>query len=82
MHLNIYKVRPISSEATTRLAFNAVWICAPRPARSNGTDLYILHACDWATEASKKNKKTNKRPRVSISLAVLEEKIKPEDQWP
>ena len=38
MHLNIYKVQPVSSEATTRLAYNVVWICAPQPAHSKGID--------------------------------------------
>ena len=42
MHLNIYKVQPVSSEATTHLAYKAVWIFAPQPVRSNGIDLYFV----------------------------------------
>ena len=39
-NVNIYKVWSVGSELTTRLAYIAVWICASRPARNNGTDLY------------------------------------------
>ena len=38
-NVNIYKVWSAGSELTTRLAYIAVWICAARPARNNGTDV-------------------------------------------
>ena len=39
-NVNTDKVWSVGSELTTRLAYIAVWICASRPARNNGTDLY------------------------------------------
>ena len=41
-YVNIYKVWSVGSELTTRLAYIAVRICASRPARNNGTDLYVF----------------------------------------
>ena len=43
-NVNMYKVWSVGSELTTRLAYIAVWICASRPARNNGTDLYNENA--------------------------------------
>ena len=50
-NVNIYKVWSVGSELTTRLAYIVVWICASRPARNNGTDLYISSNA-YATSSS------------------------------